>query len=64
MNIHDKARQLVAQSTAPTTLRAMYARLGRRGAAKKNYGSTTVAKGAFANVESSLRNYRSPYNDN
>jgi len=51
-NIHDRARQLVAQSPAPLSLSEAYARLAKR---RKHYGHTRVKRQEFAAVESQTR---------
>ena len=66
MNIHDKARQIVAQSPRPMELRDAYARLSRR----RDYGRVNVKPStAHSHVESprnqtQLSNIRLPYADN
>jgi len=62
MNIHDKARQIVAQSPRPMELRDAYARLSRR----RDYGRVTVKRSdsALANIESPRPQIRLPYADN
>jgi hypothetical protein len=61
MNIHDKARQIVAQSPRPMELRDAYARLSRR----RDYGRVTVKPStATANIESPRPQIRLPYADN
>ena len=62
MNIHDKARQIVAQSPRPMELRDAYARLSRR----RDYGRVTVKRSdsATANIESPRPQIRLPYADN
>ena len=61
MNIHDKARQIVAQSPRSMELRDAYARLSRR----RDYGRVTVQpKNPFANIESPRPQIRLPYADN
>lgn len=59
MNIHDKARALVAQSRTPLDLSTAYSRLAKR---RRVYGRTTVKPGEFHAIETP-RNVRLPYRD-
>jgi len=61
MNIHDKARQIVAQSPRPMELRDAYARLSRR----RDYGRVTVKRDpSLSAIQSPRPQVRLPYADN
>jgi hypothetical protein len=70
INIHERAREIAAQSRGRLTVAAAYIELSRRAQAartrRKNYGATAITardRLAFRNVEPGP-SYRLPYADN